>query len=64
MMQFSMQQKLEAVDRELTFRRRVYARRLAEKKMTQAKADHEICVMEAIKADYEKAVATNEPSLF
>lgn len=63
-MTFSPEQKLAAVDRELRYRRRVYARRIGEGKMTQALADEQIGVMEAIKADYERVVATNEPSLF
>jgi hypothetical protein len=47
-------QKLEAVNRELGFRRRVYERRVQEGRMTQAKADHEIAIFEDIAADYRK----------
>lgn len=49
---FTETEKLKAVERELGFRRRVYARRVTEGRMTQAKADEEIAVMEAIAADY------------
>lgn len=44
--------KLKAVQRELGFRRRVYARRVTEGKMTQALSDEQIGVFEAIEADY------------
>ena len=63
-MTFTTEQKLEAVSREIGFRRRVYARRVGDGKMRQDQADREIAVMEAIKADYERIVATNEPALF
>jgi hypothetical protein len=52
---YTAQQKLDAVNRELGFRRRVYGRRVAEQKMTQQLADEQIAVFEAIAADYEKA---------
>lgn len=47
--------KEQCARRELDFRKRVYARRVAEGKMKQADADHEIEVMAAILSDYEKA---------
>lgn len=49
---FTDQQKREAADRELKFRRRVYARRVAEGKMKQEQADREIAVMAEIAEDY------------
>ncbi len=49
---FSAEQKLKAVERELGYRRRVYARRVTEGKMTQALADEQIAVFEAIASDY------------
>lgn len=54
---FTAQQKLEAVERELGFRRRVYARRVEERKMTQQLADQQIAVFEAIAADYREKAA-------
>jgi len=51
---FTAQQKLEAVQRELNYRQRVYARRIAEGTMTLKKADYECDVMRAIAADYAK----------
>ena len=44
--------KLDCIEREMGYRRRVYARRVANEIMTQEKADHEIAVMESIAADY------------
>jgi hypothetical protein len=55
MMTFTASQKLEAVDRELAYRRRVYARRIEQGQMTQSLADRQIAIFEAIKADYETA---------
>ncbi len=52
------QQKRDAALREVKMRRRVYPRWVADGRMTQAKADEEIAIMEAIAADYA------EPDLF
>ncbi|MBR0879655.1 hypothetical protein ACVMGC_001057 [Bradyrhizobium barranii subsp. barranii] len=54
-------QKLECVERELAFRRRVYARLEVRGKMTPHQAQHEISAMEAIVEDYRGAVAAEEP---
>lgn len=48
--------KLAAMKRELGFRKHVYPNRIAAGKMTQAKADQEIAVTEAIIADYQAIV--------
>lgn len=53
---FTNDQKLKAVERELSFRRRVYARRVADKKMTQSLADEQIAIFEAIQSDYRALV--------
>ena len=45
--------KISALKRELHMRGRVYPHRVAEGRMTQADADREIAVMQAILADYE-----------
>ncbi len=50
--------KRDAALREVKMRRRVYPRWVAGGRMTQAKADEEIAIMEAIAADYA------EPGLF
>ena len=44
----TIEEQVECVARELTLRRRVYARRVNEKQMTQALADKEIGRMEAV----------------
>jgi hypothetical protein len=49
--------KEACIRRELGFRQRVYARRVADGKMKQADADREIEIMESILVDYEKASA-------
>ncbi|OHC97732.1 MAG: hypothetical protein A2792_09865 [Sphingomonadales bacterium RIFCSPHIGHO2_01_FULL_65_20] len=56
-MTFTAQEKLEAVRRELGFRRRVYPRRVDDGAMTQALADKQIAVFEAIEADYDAQAA-------
>lgn len=45
---FTFDRLAAAAEREVAFRRRVYARRVAVGKMSQAKADEEIALMEAI----------------
>ena len=50
--------KHACIKREIGPRNWVYPRRVAEGRMTQANADREIAVMQAILADYE------EPDLF
>jgi hypothetical protein len=44
--------KLECIERELGYRRRVFPRRVDNAVMTQQQADEEIAVMEAIAKDY------------
>lgn len=51
---FSSHEKLEAVERELRYRRNVYGRRVSEGRMTQALADRQISLFESIAADYRK----------
>lgn len=52
-MTFTDDDKRAAAEREVKFRRRVYARRVAEGRMRQEQADREIAVMESIAADYK-----------
>lgn len=52
---FTSEQKRKAVERELTFRRRVYPRFIEQKKMTQQLADEQIAIFEAIRMDYSAA---------
>jgi hypothetical protein len=53
-MPFTNTEKLAAVQRELGFRRRVYAKRVAEGQMSKALADEQIAVFEQIESDYQK----------
>jgi len=57
MTQFTAQEKHDAAIREVKLRKWVYPNRVSAKKMSQAKADQEIAVMEAIAADYEVLAA-------
>lgn len=51
---FTAAEKLKCVQRELQLRRVVYARRVAEKKMSETSSKREIALMEAIVEDYLK----------
>lgn len=51
-MTFNDDQKRAAIEREIKMRKRVYPRWVQDGRMSQAKADEEIAVMEAILADY------------
>ena len=42
-------EQIECVERELRFRRHVYARRVADGQMRQTQADREIALMEAVR---------------
>jgi hypothetical protein len=44
----SIEQQIQAAERELSMRRRVYPRRVDDGKMTPEKSAHEIAAMEAI----------------
>ena len=52
-MSYTAKEKREAAERELKMRQRVYPRWVADKRMTQEKADHETAVMAAIVEDYK-----------
>lgn len=54
---FTAEEKQKALAREIGFRKRVYARRVAERKMTQEQMDREIAIFEAIHRDYDDKVA-------
>jgi hypothetical protein len=57
-MKFTAQQKLEAVERELGFRKLVYPRRVKEGKMSQQEANRQIALFAEIAADYERESAS------
>lgn len=52
MIEYSDDDKLACIERELKYRRWVYEKRVAENKMSAGKAAHEIGCMEAIHEDY------------
>lgn len=52
---FTAADKKKAVERELTFRRRVYPRWIEQNRMTKRQADQQIEIFEAIREDYAKA---------
>lgn len=47
-------EKLEAIERELTFRRRVYPRLVNKGSMTQRKSDSEISILMEVADDYRR----------
>lgn len=49
-------EKLQAAKRELGYRKRVYERRVDDKRMSAEAAGREIWLMEAIVADYENSM--------
>jgi hypothetical protein len=51
---FTMHDMLTEIERELAQRRRVYPRLIAAGKMSQATADRQIAIMEAIRDDYRR----------
>ena len=55
-MTFTTTDKLAAIERELGYRRRVYANRVHTGRMTQALADRQIAIFEAIADDYREQV--------
>lgn len=55
-MSFTAQEKLECAERELKYRRSVYARRVELGHMSAELADRQIALMEAIADDYRAQV--------
>lgn len=49
---YTAQEKLDAVEREIRQRGRVYARMISREEMTKEKAHYEIAIMRAIAEDY------------
>lgn len=56
MTEFTTQEKLKAIEKELAMRRNVYAKWVASGKMKPFHAEREIAVMEAIRDDYANAI--------
>jgi hypothetical protein len=51
------EEKLACVERELRYRRRVYQRRVEAETMTPEQMQREVSLMEAIRDDYQKLAA-------
>jgi hypothetical protein len=52
---FTVEEKRKAIERELAYRVRVYARMVEQGKMTQAAANRQIEIFEEIRKDYAAA---------
>jgi hypothetical protein len=50
--EFSREEKLREIAREIAMRRRVYSRRIIEHRMSRTEADRSIAIMLAIARDY------------
>lgn len=61
MSQFTNEEKLAAIQREIKLRERVYPKWIDKGRMTEAAAEREIAIMKAIEQDY---VGKIQPSLF
>lgn len=57
-------EKLRCVERELSYRRRVYARLVARGKMSELQRVEELRLMEAIRDDYRDLASDEEIPLF
>ena len=57
-------EKLQCVERELSYRRRVYARLVARGKMSELQRVEELRLMEAIRDDYRDLASDEEIPLF
>jgi hypothetical protein len=58
MFEVSLEEQLACVDREISMRERVYARWVAEKRMTQKTADKEIEGMRAVRETLKQVQST------
>ena len=60
MAEFTAREKSAEAKREVSYRRSVYARLVNAAKMSQARADQRIAIMEEIMTDYEKIAGSEE----
>jgi hypothetical protein len=60
MVEITNKDKAECAEREVKQRRYVYPRRVGDGKMTQALADRQIAIMEAIASDYRALAETED----
>lgn len=61
MSEFTLEHKLEAIEREILMRRKTYPGLVIKGKMRRAVADREIAIMEAIAKDYDKQLNPELP---
>ena len=57
---FSLADKIACLDREIKLRKRTYPSKVAHRRMTRAKADHEIAVLAEILREYENLLAQQD----
>ena len=62
MRQFTAAEKRREMQRELGYRRRVYAKMVADENMTQVESDRRIAIIEAIIRDYEQEEEREAPT--
>lgn len=63
-MEYTIDEKIACLSREVGMRRRVYDRQVQEGRMDKAKADKETGIMEEILAEYQTQRDAAQPSLF
>lgn len=63
-MEYSLDDKIACLSREVGMRRRVYAKQVIEGRMDAAKAEKETGIMAAVLADYQAQRDALQPSLF
>lgn len=63
-MDYTNDQKISSLSREVRMRKRVYSRQVLEGRMDKAKADEEIGIMSEILAEYQARRDAEQPSLF
>ena len=61
---FTTSEKLQCAEREVGYRKRVFARLVEQGKMKQELADKQIAIMSEIADDYRRQVVEEEPNLF
>jgi hypothetical protein len=61
---YTAEQKHKAIERELSYRRRVFPRLVSQGKMTASASAEQIALFEAIGADYARQAAAAKPDLF
>jgi len=63
MSKYTLGEKLREIEREVKFRRSVYARMVAEHRMLREEADRRIAIMQEIATDYREQCEQEQPVL-